>query len=176
MRKSGSIVVNHLSIEELRDRMSACESIEQFRRYQVIFLRKSEPELPVAKVAQLCTAAYRTVTQWTWQYNKLGPDEYILSGKGGRRRCLLPEAEETALLERLSAKAEKGQIITALSVKKAAEKVLDRNLSKDYAYDLLHRHRWRKIMPHTHHPKQNPEKREAFKKTSRICWLPPEKN
>ncbi len=174
MRKSGSVIADHLSVEELQVRMSGACSIDQFRRYQVIFLRLSEPELSVGKVAQLCAVAYRTVTQWTWQYNKFGPDEYILSGKGGRRRGLMPEHKEIALLARLSEKAQKGQVITALAVKKVAEKALGRDLPKDYAYDLLHRHRWRKIMPHTHHPKQNPETREAFKKTSRTCWLPPE--
>ena len=174
MRKSGQIVEGHLSSEELHKRMTEADSIEQLRRYQVIYLRLSEPMMPVSKVAELCAVAYKTVTQWTWFYNKYGVEKYILSGKGGRRNCHLSEDAERDLLVQLSEKAAKGVIITALSVKRAAEKVIGHELPKDYAYDIMHRHKWRKIKPHTHHPKKNPEAQEAFKKTSRTCWIPPE--
>lgn len=174
MRKLGQVVSSHLSSEELHKRMMEADSIEQLRRYQVIYLRLTEPTMPVAKVARLCAVAYRTVTQWTWYYNKHGVEEYILSGKGGRRNFHLSEDAEKDLLVKISDKAVNGIIITALSVKRAAEKVLGHELPKDYAYDLMHRHKWRKIKPHTHHPKKNPEAQEAFKKTSRTCWISPE--
>ena len=176
MRKTGLAVVNHLSVEDLRKRMSEAFSIDQFRRYQVIYLRATSPELPVSKIAELCSVAYRTVTQWTWIYNTYGADEYTLTGRGGRRNAHLSEEDEIKLLESLNGKADRGQVITVLNVKKAAEKVIGRELPKDYAYDLLHRHRWRKVMPHTHHPKKDTGAQEAFKKTTRPCWLPPEKN
>lgn len=176
MRKSGQVVLDHLSSEELHKMMAGADSIEQLRRYQVIYLRLTEPTMPVSKVANLCAVAYRTVTQWTWYYNKHGVDEYILSGKGGRRNFHLSEDAEKALLATLSEKAQKGFIITALAVKKAAEKLIGHELPKDYAYDLMRRHRWRKVMPHTHHPKKDPQAQEAFKKTSRPCWIPPEIN
>lgn len=176
MRKTSSAVVNHLSAEDLRKRMSEAFSIDQFRRYQVIYLRLSSPELSVSKVAELCSVAYRTVTQWTWLYNTYGVEEYTLAGRGGRRNAHLSEEDEIKLLESLRGKADNGQVVTVLKVKKAAEKVIGRELPKDYAYDLLHRHRWRKVMPHTHHPKKDAGAQEAFKKTTRHYWLPPEKD
>lgn len=173
---SKSVVKPHLIAEELQQRMKDSDCIEQYRRYQVIFLRQTKPELPVSTVALMCAVAYRTVTQWTWYYNKYGVEQYILSGKGGRRNCHLSESAEIELLNSLAGKAKKGHVIIALSVKKAAEKIIGHELPKDYAYDLMHRHRWRKIMPHTHHPKKDQTAQETFKETSRTCWIPPEKN
>lgn len=169
-------IAMHLTVDELKSRMSDSDSLEQFRRYQVIFLRLSQPNLSVGQISDICNVAYRTVTQWTWLYNTGGPDKLVLSGRGGRRNAHLSEEAEKDLLVGLQEKAGKGQLITALKVKKAAEKVLGKPLPKDYAYDLLHRHGWRKIMPHTHHPKKSLKAQEAFKKTLRPFWLPPEKS
>lgn len=175
MRNKSCPVAEHLSADELRTKMSEASSIEQFRRYQVIFLRLTSPETPVSRVAELCSVAYRTVTQWTWLYNNLGPEGYVLSGRGGRRHSHLPEDAEKALLGGLASKAGNGQVVTVLSVKKAAEKLVGHELPKDYAYDLLHRHGWRKVMPRTHHPRRDSDKQEAFKKTFRNSWMPPAK-
>lgn len=175
MKKKFCHLADHLSIEDLRRRMSESVSIEQFRRYQVIFIRLTSPEMPVSRVAELCSVAYRTVTQWTWLYNRLGPDGYVLSGRGGRRHSHLSADAEKALLDGLAAKAGKGLVITVLSVKKASEKAVGYELPKDYAYDLLNRHGWRKVMPRTHHPKKDLERQETFKKTFRNSWKPPER-
>lgn len=176
MKKGVLVIRNILSADELQRRMKESDSIEQFKRYQVIFLRLTNPDMPVGQVAQTCGVAYRTVTQWTWYYNHSKIEDYLLAGRGGRRRSHLSEENEIKLLSCLCQKAEKGQIITVQAVRKAAEGAVGHELPKDYAYDLLHRHKWRKIMPHTHHPKKDAEKQEAFKKTSRTFWLPPEKN
>jgi hypothetical protein len=50
-----------------------------------------------------------------------------------------------------------------LAVKKAAEKEVGHELPKDYAYDLLHRRKWRKIMRIPIIP-QRMRRREALKK------------
>ncbi|MCX5805780.1 MAG: winged helix-turn-helix domain-containing protein [Proteobacteria bacterium] len=34
---------------------------------------------------------------------------------------------------------------------------------------MLHRHGWRKVIPHLQHPKADKEKQEEFKKTSGAC-------
>ncbi|MGA2937216.1 MAG: winged helix-turn-helix domain-containing protein [Syntrophobacteraceae bacterium] len=46
-------------------------------------------------------------------------------------------------------------------------------MSKDYLYDLLHRHDWRKVVPRLRRPKADVEKQEEFKKNSRSWWQPP---
>ena len=166
----------HLSLDELSFRMKESCSIEQFRRWQAIFLRLQNPRISVREVANICTVSYKTIVQWTWLYNTLGADHYVLIGRGGRHRYLLTEEQELELLHSLQAKATRGVIVTAHLVKISAEQKIGREVPKDYAYDLLQRNRWRKIMPHTHHPGGNGETRSTFKKTSRIHWLPPEQS
>ena len=63
MIKSGQVVAAHLSADELRDLMAESDSIEQHKRYQVIYLRLTEPSMAVSKVADICSIAYKTVTQ-----------------------------------------------------------------------------------------------------------------
>jgi len=170
-----TLILPHLNKSQLKQKMNDAESLDQFKRWQAIYLRLTQPGLSVESVADACGARYRTVTQWTWMYNKFGPDAYCLAGRGGRRKGFLDPSDEKRLLEELRAKADKGQIVTARIVREKAERLLDRNVSKDYAYDLLHRHRWRKVQPRPHHPQGNKSKQEAFKKTSKTSWIPPEK-
>jgi len=165
----------HLKKSELKHRMNEAQSLDQFRRWQVIYMRLAQPGLSVGAVADACGVRYRTVTQWTWMYNKFGPREYCLAGRGGRRRGLLGLEQERRLLVELTVKAKKGQVVTARIVRERAERLVGHSVSKDYAYDLLHRHEWRKVQPRPHHPKRNKAKQQAFKKTSRTCWIPPEK-
>jgi transposase len=173
---SRSAIQPHLDKEQLQQKMSEAQSLDQFKRWQTIYLRLTQPDLSIQNIADACNVQYRTVTQWTWLYNKFGPNQYALAGRGGRRNALLDPTEEKRLLEELQSKAEKGQIVAARTVQEKAQKVLGRNVSKDYAYDLLHRHQWRKVQPRPRHPKADKEKQEDFKKTSKPCWLPPEKN
>lgn len=170
------MIAEHLSLGELERRQKDASSIEQFRRWQVILIRVKNPSMSVREVAGICGVAYKTVTQWSWLYNTQGPENYILTGRGGRHRCHLSEEKEQQLLQSIQKKAGQGIIVTVQSVKKAAEKMIGRELPKDYAYDLLHRWGWRKVMPHTYHPDGDENTREAFKKTSRVCWRPPDRN
>ena len=140
----------HLDKQQLQQKLGEAQSLDQFKRWQTIYLRFTQPELSIQAIAEACNVQYRTVTQWTWLYNKLGPDQYCLAGRGGRRHALLDPTEEKRLLEELQAKAEKGQMITAHNVREKAKTLLGRDVSKDYAYDVLHRHAWRKVQPRPH--------------------------
>ena len=72
-------------------------------------------------------------------------------------------------------RAAKGEIVTAAKIRTAAENFLKHPVAKDFAYDLMHRQGWRKIMPRPEHPRQDKSKQEALKKTFRSYWAPPEK-
>ena len=168
--KRYSSIAGHLSAEELQRRMKEADSIDQFRRYQVIYLRLTYPAMPVGEVAKICSVPYRTAIHWTWLYNHNKIEDYLLACRGGRRNCHLPEAAEAVLLRGLYEKSERGQIITVQSVKQAAEQAVGHELPKDYAYDILHRHRWRKGMP----PASITDKQDAIKRTPRNCWMSPE--
>lgn len=133
-------------------------------------LRMNQKDWSGDEIARACGISCNTVYQWVWMYNKYGP----LKGRGGRRTGFLSLSVEKGLLLKLVDKAEQGQVVTAQVVKREVEKCLGKRVSKDYAYDLLHRHNWRKIKPRPHHPKRNVEVQETLKKTSKTCWIPPE--
>jgi transposase len=123
----------------------------------------------VAKALQVSTAA---VQQWVHLYNHDGVEGIALKGRGGRRRAYLTLEEEAALLEGLRARAGEGLLITAKAVRSQAQLHLGHPVSEDYAYDVLHRHGWRKVAPRPAHPESDPETQEAFKKNSRT-WSRP---
>jgi len=166
-------ITQHLSNETLAARVRESSCLEQQRRWQVIFLRQTQPRIPVKDVALACGVSYRTVTQWTWGYNKNGPAWLDIKPRGGRRREAMTLEEETGFMKNLSAATPAASLVTAAKVKAAVEKRLGKDVSKDYAYDLLWRHGWRKVMPRTHHPKGDAQAREDFKKNSRKHWQPP---
>jgi transposase len=58
-------------------------------------------------------------------------------------------------------------------IREYVERTVERKVSKDYAYDLLHRHGWRKVSPRPEHPKVNKEEQEEFKKNYLSSWRPP---
>jgi len=167
-----AIIVEHLSASELKNRMVNSQSREQFQRWQAIFLVATRG-FKAEDVADMIGLAAGTIHQLVHTYNHQGPESIDLSGRGGRRSSFLDLKGEEALLEDLAEMAEKGGVVIAQTVRKYAEKRLGHRVSKDYAYDLLHRHGWRKVAPRPKHPKKNEEAQEEYKKNSQPSWLPP---
>jgi transposase len=165
-------VVSHLTPAQLKQRMLATEERRQFQRWQVIYLMSSG-RFRAAEAAQLVGVARGTVYQWVHLYNRQGPKALDLQGRGGRRNALLSWEEEGLLLAELSEKAKQGRVVVAWTVRDRVEKKLGHSVSKDYAYDLLHRHGWRKIAPRPRHPKGKSAVQEQFKKNFPRWWLPP---
>lgn len=170
MRKA--VIVQHLSSHELKERMCAARSREQFQRWQAIYLMNSQ-KYRAEEVGEIVGVSQGTVYQWIHHYNHNGPDAMVLAGRGGRRSSLLTWEEEEALLAEIGEQAMQGLVVIAAPIKEYAEKKLGRAVSKDYAYDLLHRHGWRKVMPRPQHPKAEKERQEEFKKNSPSLWMPP---
>ena len=166
-------LVNHISQDEMRERMIASKGREQYQRWQSIFLTSKGLQSDV--VAEYVGTTKGTVHQWVYQYNHHGPDGLTLQGRGGRRYGFLSLEAEAELLDDLRPIAEKGRIMTASAVKEQLEEKLAKKVSEDYLYDLLHRHGWRKVMPRPQHPKANKEQQEEFKKNFRSWWQPPKK-
>ena len=166
-------LVNHLDQDEIRERMVTSKEREQYQRWQSIFLTSKGLQADI--IAEYVGTTKGTVHQWVYQYNHDGPDGFTLQGRGGRRFGFLSLEEEAELLESIRPRAEKGRIFNAFAIKEQIEERLAKRVSKDYLYDLLHRHKWRKVMPRPQHPKADKEKQEEFKKNFRSWWQPPKK-
>lgn len=162
---------SHLSRKQLRNRMLETQDRWQFQRWQSLYL--TSQGLPARQVADYVGVSPGTVHQWIFQYNHQGAESLRLQGRGGRRFGLLTFQEEATLLESLRSQAEQGQVVAAFSLRALVEKKVEQTVSKDYLYDLLHRHGWRKVAPRPQHPRADPKKQAAFKKNFRSWWEPP---
>jgi len=161
-----------MSLTDLRKQMQLSKSREQFQRWQVIYLLYQEKYL-ASEVAGIVGVTTGTVYQWVYKYNRRGISGLLLRGRGGRTGGLLTWEEEETMLSEMSKKAEQGILVIAQPIREHVEKKLGRYVSKDYIYDLLHRHGWRKVSPRPKHPNGNEEQQEEFKKKFRNLWTKP---
>jgi transposase len=86
---------------------------------------------------------------------------------GGRRRENMSREEEAAFLEPFFQKAAGGGILVVGEIKQALDERLGRHTALASAYNLLHRHGWRKLVPDRRHPKADVAAQEVWKKNSR---------
>lgn len=85
---------------------------------------------------------------------------------GGRRRQNLTQEEEEAFLKPFFDRAQTGGILVVGEIKQALDRRLGRTVALASAYNLLHRHDWRKLAPDKRHPKSDPAAQEEWKKNS----------
>lgn len=86
--------------------------------------------------------------------------------RGGRRRANMSLEEEEAFLTPFFDKAKVGGILVVSEIKNALDQQLGRNVALASAYNLLHRHDWRKLAPDKRHPKSNADAQDDWKKNS----------
>ncbi len=55
--------------------------------------------------------------------------------------------EEQKILDQCAKEAEEGKVLTVSDVRKKLEEYLGRETTPNYAYGVLKRHGWRKVMP-----------------------------
>jgi len=156
----------------MKQRMDAARGQPQFRKWQALHLIQVL-KLETGQVAQIVGTTPGMLSQWAFAYRRGGPQAFASKKIGGYLKTILTWEQEEELLGTLEEKARRGLVVMAKAVKEAAQELLGRDVSKDYAYDLLHRHGWRKVQPRPHHPKRNRSAQEEEKKTSAPMWKPP---
>jgi transposase len=152
--------------ESLEELLKETKTKSDFRRVQCIWLR-AEFAMSSDEVALAVGLSPATVKKLWSQYFSGGEEVLIGQGRGGRRRANLSLEEEQKLLVHFFDKAESGEVLVVNEVKAAYEKAVGRTVPKSTVYRMLARHGWRKIAPRPRHPKADPQKMEAFKKTPR---------
>lgn len=152
--------------ESLGELLKETKTKSDFRRVQCIWLRAAFA-MSSDEVALAVGFSPATVKKLWSQYFSGGEEVLIGQGRGGRRRANLSLEEEQKLLVHFFDKAESGEVLVVNEVKAAYEKAVGRTVPKSTVYRMLARHGWRKIAPRPRHPKADPQKMEAFKKTPR---------
>ncbi|MGQ0711790.1 MAG: helix-turn-helix domain-containing protein, partial [Rhodoferax sp.] len=85
---------------------------------------------------------------------------------GGRNRQNMSVEEEREFLAPFLESAAAGGILVVGEIKAALDKRLGRTVALASAYNLLHRHNWRKLAPDKRHPQSDPLAQEEWKKNS----------
>ena len=63
--------------------------------------------------------------------------------------------EESALLEAFQKEAETGRIVEVSEIKAAYQEAVGHSIGTAQIYYILRRHKWRKVMPRSKHPKES---------------------
>ena len=87
-------------------------------------------------------------------------------GAGGRKRQNMNLQEEREFLAPFLETAAQGGVLVVGQIKAALDKRLGREVALASAYNLLHRHDWRKLVPDKRHPQSDPVAQEEWKKNS----------
>ncbi len=152
------------NISELEFRMRTSKNKDEFRRFQVVWLRASKG-FSVKEISSATCYSVSWIRQLHSLYRQGGVDSIALSEKGGRRNENMSPSEEDAFITPFLESAKEGGILEVSKIHRAYEKELGREVKKSVVYLLLHRHNWRKIAPRPTHPKTDIDAQEAFKKT-----------
>lgn len=142
------------------------KSAEQLRQAQAVLL-PLEFGLSLEQTAQ----AIGVSVGWACQLRR----SFILQGgkapvdearPGGRRRENMTRKAEAEFLEPFFEKAKTGGILVVGEIKNALDQRLGRRVALASAYNLLHRHGWRKLAPDKRHPQADVAAQEDWKKNS----------
>ena len=147
---------------------------------EIVELRKSNKDKNIDRRLHVLVLRYKgmsydeiaKVTGYNSQYAQLLISKYRKQGlreyakKHQTSHCWnMSYEEEQKVLDECAKEAEDGTILTVMDIKKKLEERLGREANSSYAYDVLHRHGWRKVMPRSKHPKAaTQEAQDASKK------------
>jgi transposase len=153
----------HLPLAEVKNRMRTDPRAMLRQRWLIIYNALVEPR-SAEEIARHCGVSKATVHAIVSRYNRLGVASIETPGKGGQRRHYLTAEEEQEFLAPFFAQAERGEIAMVGQIWHAFEQRIGHEVDDSTIYRLLHRHGWRKPMPHPRHPKADPQTQEHFKK------------
>jgi transposase len=150
--------------EGLQELLKQTKSKSDYQRVQCLWLRASLG-LSSAEVAAAIGWSQSRVKQVQSRYFREGESSLVGVGRGGRRQENLSVEAERRWWERFLARARAGGVLVVSEIQAAYEEAVGHRVAKSTVYRLLARHGWRKIAPRPRHPKSDPAKQAAFKKT-----------
>ena len=131
-------------IEELTNAAKVNKRKDVDRRLRALLMRAKGNTL--AEIAQATGYSYSNITKLVRMYRADGLAAIVENHYGGNHRNMSYE-EETALLKPFEKKAEAGQMVEISEIKAAYEEVVGHSIGTSQIYYVLHRHKWRKVMP-----------------------------
>ncbi len=153
-------------LERAKVCLAKARTIDELRQAQAVVL-PLEFGLSLEKTAQAIGVSVGWACQLRTRFVRSGGEpESGHARKGGRRRENMTYDEEAAFLAPFFEKAKVGGILIVSEIKQALDARLGRTVALASAYNLLHRHGWRKLAPDKRHPKADVAAQEDWKKNS----------
>jgi len=163
-------------LEKAKEFLTKVKTIEGLRKAQSVIL-PLEYGFTLEQTAQVTGVTTGWVSQLRNRFIREGGmfDDDKLK-RGGRYRQNMNLEEERAFLAPFFDKASSGGILVVSEIKEALDKRLEREVALASAYNLLHRHGWRKLAPDKRHPQADIKIQEDWKKNSRTLLQRSTKN
>jgi transposase len=151
-------------LNEARVCLAKAKTVEELRQAQAVVL-PLEFGLSLEQTAQAIGVSVGWACQLRTRFVRgEGVPGYGARRRGGRRRENMTREEEEAFLGPFFEKAKVGGILVVGKIKQALDVRLGRTVALASAYNLLHRHGWRKLAPDKRHPKADVAAQEDWKK------------
>jgi len=153
-------------LEKAKDRLSKARKVEELRQAQAVVL-PLEYGFSLQETAAIIGVSKGWASHLRMQFIRSGGVyEEEKPKRGGRRRENMSLEEEREFLAPFFEKAAAGGILVVGEIKKALDERLGRKTALASAYNLLHRHDWRKLAPDKRHPRADPVAQAEWKKNS----------
>jgi transposase len=136
----------------------------QRQRIRMVLLREGNMTQPA--IAAAMGVSLSTVNRAHMAYDQGGIKALKPKPCGGRQRQNMTIAAERALLARFAKAAGAGEMLNIHDLKSAYEQAIGHPTSNSTIYNLLDRHRWRKLMPRPFHPQRDVAAQNDFKKNA----------
>ena len=153
-------------LTEAKACLAKAKTVEELRQAQAVVF-PLEFGLSLEQTAQAIGVSVGWACQLRTRFVRgEGVPGYGERRRGGRRRENMTREEEGAFLAPFFEKAKVGGILVVGEIKQALDARLGRKVALASAYNLLHRHDWRKLAPDKRHPKADVTAQEDWKKNS----------
>ena len=153
-------------LKSARQAIALAQTVEQLRQAQAVVL-PLDHGLSLADTAQVLGVS----RGWACQLRRRFMHGQIAGAPdapaaGGRKRQNMTLQEEREFLAPFFEQAATGGVLVVGQIKAALDRRLGRKVALASAYNLLHRHDWRKLAPDKRHPQSDPQAQEEWKKNS----------
>lgn len=152
---------------ERMDELLAAGGLGDRERERVVCIRLLALGRTGSDVAEVIGRSEDTVYRHKARFLRAGEQALRTGRWGGRRNQVLSLEAEREFVAGFREAAERGELITANDMVAALADQTGRRVDATTMYRMLERHGWRKVMPRPTHPDGDPERRAAFKETSR---------
>lgn len=149
-----------------REAIATAQTVEQLRQAQAVLL-PLDYTMSLADTAQVIGVS----PSWACQLRRRFIRGQVAGAHnaptpGGRKRQNMSPEEEREFLAPFLEQAATGGVLVVGQIKAALDKRLGREVALASAYNLLHRHGWRKLAPDKCHPQSDPLAQQEWKKNS----------